>query len=456
MSALRRPGRAGKFPFRWSGQARHNRGVRRALLILALLLSGPGTWPAGAQSGPASCSVTGQNLFVRDVMQDLYLWSEFLPFVNPTSFASPEAYLEAVRYRPLDSRFSYITSAAASNAFYSDSQFIGYGFGTSVQGDELRVLQVYPDSPASEAGLARGDSILEVDGRSVASLIATGQIGGAFGPSEAGYSSEVVFRSLSGVERRERMTKRAVTIPTVSLTRAYDVDGRRVGYLFFRNFVRPSVAALDEAFAALREAGVTDLVLDLRYNGGGLVDVAVHLSSLIGGSVTAGQPFATFAHNTRNAFRNETLRFDEASPAAPTLSRLIVITSRSSASASELVINGLRPFMPVILIGDATYGKPVGQYLVEFCSKVLAPVAFSLKNASGEADYFEGFAPTCVAGDGIDRELGDPEEASLAEAFHYIRHDSCRTPPEGAPARRRAAEVPDRRATGWQALVNAY
>jgi C-terminal processing protease CtpA/Prc len=394
-------------------------------------------------------------MYVRDVLQDLYLWNQFLPSVNPTSFSSPEAYLEAVRYRPLDSRFSYITSAAASNAFYSDSQFVGYGFSTAIVGEELRVLQVYPDSPASEAGLGRGDWILQIDGRSVASLIQSGQIGSAFGPSDIGVSSEVLFRSPSGVERRQRMTKRAVTIPTVSLTRAYDVDGRRVGYLFFRNFVRPSVAALDEAFSALSQAGVTELVLDLRYNGGGLVDVAVHLSSLIGGALTAGQPFATFAHNDRNAFRNETLRFDDATSPVPTLSRLIVITSRSSASASELVINGLRPFMPVVLIGDATYGKPVGQYLIEFCTKVLAPVSFSLKNANGEADYFEGFAPTCVAGDGIDRELGDPEEASLAEAFHYIRHDACTTSQASSGARRSGAG-PDRRAVGWQSLVNAY
>jgi C-terminal processing protease CtpA/Prc len=250
------------------------------------------------------------------------------------------------------------------------------------------------------------------------------------------------------------MTKRAVTIPTVSLTRVYDVDGRRVGYLFFRNFVRPSVAALDEAFNALSQAGVTELVLDLRYNGGGLVDVAVHLSSLIGGTLTAGQPFATFAHNDRNAFRNETLRFDAATPPAPALARLFVITSRSSASASELVINGLRPFMPVILIGDTTYGKPVGQYLIEFCTKVLAPVSFSLKNANGEADYFDGFAPTCAAGDDIERELGHPEEASLAEAFHYIRHDACSAPLTASPTRRGVGSLG--RAVGWQSLVNAY
>jgi carboxyl-terminal processing protease len=429
--------------------------MRPVVLGLVLLLGGAGVWPAVAQNGPASCSVTGQNLYVRDVLQDLYLWNEFLPSVNPTSFASPEDYLEAVRYRPLDSRFSYITSAAASNAFYSDSQFVGYGFSTSLLGDELRVLQVYPDSPASEAGLARGDTILEVDGRSVRSLVDSGQIGSAFGPSEIGVSSEVLFRSVAGVERRQRMTKRLVTIPTVSLTRAYDVEGRRVGYLFFRNFVRPSVAALDEAFAALSQAGVSELVLDLRYNGGGLVDVAVHLSSLIGGAPTAGQSFATFTHNARNAFRDETLRFADATGPAPTLSRLIVITTRSSASASEGVINGLRPFMPVVLIGDATYGKPVGQYLTEFCGKVLAPVSFSLKNANGEADYFDGFAPTCVAGDGIDRELGDPAEASLAEAFHYIRHGECSLPSDRVlPSRARGG--PDRRAAGWQSLVNAY
>lgn len=430
--------------------------MRRIVAGLALLVVvHVGAGPAAAQSGPSSCSVAGQNLFIRDVMQDLYLWSEFLPAVNPTSYGSPEAYLEAVRYRPLDTSFSYIASAAASNAFYSDSQFIGFGFSTSVGGDAMRVLQVYPESPAAEAGLARGDSILEIDGRPVATLIATGQIDGAFGPGEIGLSSEVLFRSVAGVEQRQRMTKRLVTIPTVSLTRAYDVDGRRVGYLFFRNFVRPSAAALSDAFDALSQAGISELVLDLRYNGGGLVDIAVHLSSLIGGALTAGQPFATFAHNRRNAYRNETLRFAESSGPAPTLSRLIVITSRSSASASELVINGLRPFMPVVLIGDATYGKPVGQYLIEFCSKVLAPVSFSLKNANDEADYFGGFAPTCPAGDDIERELGDPEEASLAEAFHYIRHDTCSAPPSSATTRLRAAG-PDRRAVGWQALVNAY
>ena len=429
--------------------------MRSRLTSLVVVFLGLGLSPASAQNGPSNCSITSQNLFVRDAMQDIYLWYREMPNVNAASYRSPEAYLEAVRYRPLDSSFSYITSAEASNAFYSDSQFVGYGFSTSVSDTEMRVLQVFADSPAAEAGLARGDRIVEIDGRSVASLISSGQIGSAFGPVEIGVSSDVVFRSRSGEERRAQLTKRPVTIPTVSLSQVYGVDGRRVGYIFFRNFVRPSYEALDEAFAALREAGATELVLDLRYNGGGLVDVAVHLASLVGGALTSGQPFATYAHNDRNEYRNETLRFESLESPPLTLDRLIAITTRSSASASELVINSLRPFMPVITIGEPTYGKPVGQYLVEFCDKVLAPVAFSLRNANGEGDYFGGLPPTCTASDDIERDLGDAAEASLAEAFHFIRTGEC-SAPQSLTARPQRVPAGPRRAIGWQSLVNAW
>ncbi len=332
--------------------------VTVALLCAGLTFLVPS--PAQAQSGPRNCTRTSQNLFVRDVLDEYYLWYRELPLVNPANYASPEAYLEAVRYRPLDSTFSYITSRAANDAFYGESQFVGFGFSTQTTETELNVLQVFPDSPASEAGMARGDRIFEINGRTVADLVRAGTIGSAFGASEEGVSSAVAVRSRQGVERRFTMTKRVVTIPTVSLTRTFQVDGRTVGYLLFRNFVTPSYAALDEAFAALREARATELVIDLRYNGGGLVDVAVHLGSLVGGTFTQGRVFAEYQHNDRNTALNETLRF-ESPPQALGLSRLVVVTTRSSASASELLINSLRPHLPVVVIGDATYGKPVGQ-----------------------------------------------------------------------------------------------
>jgi carboxyl-terminal processing protease len=410
--------------------------------------------PAHAQTAPVSCTTAGKNLYVRDVMSDIYLWYRQMPSVDAASFGSPEAYLDAVRYRPLDATFSYITSLAANDAFYSDSQFIGLGLSTMLDGLEMRVLQVFPESPAAETGLSRGDRIVEIGGQGVAALIASGQIGSAFGPSEIGVETDIVFVNQAGTRRDARMIKRLVTIPTVSLTQVYNIGGRRVGYIFFRNFVQPSYEALDNAFAELSPAHLDDLVLDLRYNGGGLVSVAQHLASYIGGVVTEGQVFAEYFHNDRNTFRNRSIRFEHKAQQL-TLDRLIVVTTGSSASASELVINALRPFMPVIVIGGKTYGKPVGQYGISFCDKLLAPVSFALRNANGQGDFFDGFAPDCTAPDDADHQLGDPEEASLKEALTFATSGAC-SPRPLTPGRSVDIQPRAPRAAGWQSLVNAY
>jgi hypothetical protein len=428
--------------------------VAAPVALAVLVLVAP---PALAQwRAPVNCSIASQNLFVRNVMADIYFWYYAMPAVNPVFYRSPEAYLEAVRYQELDSSFSYIGSAATEEAFYSDSQYVGIGFATSFDGVNYRVAQVFPDSPASEAGMVRGDTFVEIGGRTIEDLLANDLLGSALGPATEGYEVDVVFRRASGELVPAHLTKRVITIPTVTNTQVYTLeDGRKVGYVFFRNFVEPSVDALNTAFAQLKEAGASELVLDMRYNGGGLVSVAQHLASLIGGARTDGQLLAQYFHNDRNQFRNRDIRF-ESKEQALRLDRVIVVTTRSTASASELVINALRPFIQVITVGETSYGKPVGMYGINFCEKVLYPVAFTLRNANGEGDYFSGFTPTCPAGDDIDRQLGDPAEASLAEALRFIATGEC-TPrpaePEVARTARRAA-LP--RATGFQALINAY
>lgn len=407
--------------------------------------------PAVSARAQSACPVPLQNLFVRNVMTDLYLWSESVPDVDPTTFSSPEAYLAAVRYQPLDSHYSYIESRAASEAFYSDSQFIGFGFSSSLEATAIRVSQVFPGSPAEDAGLLRGDRIVAVDGRGIAEFIAAGLIGGVFGPSTEGVARDISF-TRDGVRQSARLVKRAVTIPTVSHTRVFQVGSRTVGYLFFRNFVQPSFAALDEAFTSLQAQGANELILDLRYNGGGMVTVAQHLAGLIGGARTTGQLLGTYAHNPRNAFRDEDIRIG-AHANALGLDRLIVIATGSSASASELIVNGLRPFIPVEIIGDRTYGKPVGQYAIPFCDKMLAPVSFSIRNARGEGDYYQGLAPTCTAADDLDHQLGDARESSLAEAIGYISTGRCTSAPTAVPLRRRARPRPD--ITGLPLLIQA-
>lgn len=408
---------------------------------------------AHAQRQPINCRVSGQNLYVRDVMTTLYYWHTFVPSLDPLKFSSPEEYLEAARYRPLDHSFSYITSREANDAFFSDSQFVGLGFSTTFRAGQMRLLQVFEGSPAAEAGLARGHRILEINGKTIEDLNAGGQLDDAFGPSQAGLEVEVVFETRDGDTKRARMTRRAVTIPTVSHTRVVEIDGRRVGYVFFRNFVRPSFAALDEAFATLKEAKVSELILDLRYNGGGLVDVAVHLASLIAGPVTNGQVLARYVHNDRYRSFDEDLRF-ESTDRGLGLPRLLVVTTRGSASASELLVNALRPYLPVVVVGDRTYGKPVGHYAMPFCDKVIAPVSFSIRNVANEGDYFDGIAADCTAGDDITRDLGDPAEASLAEALHFVATGAC-TPKEPTAQPLRAGED-TWRPTGWHSLINAW
>jgi carboxyl-terminal processing protease len=426
--------------------------MRRLLSSIGFTIALLCPWTAYAQ-GPASCTTTSQNLWVRDQLNTVYYWYQFMPTgVNPASYTSPEAYLEAVRYRPIDNSYSFITGAAASEAFYSDSQYVGYGFSNTTTTTEIRVLQVYPDSPASEAGLLRGDRITAVNGQTVAQMVANGTIGGAFGAAEVGVASTIDWETQSGERRNARLVKRVVTIPTVSLTRVVDVDGRRVGYLFFRNFVTPSVAALNDAFAALKAAGANELVLDLRYNGGGLVDVAEHLASLIGGARTNGQVMLNWVNNDKLAATyNRTSRFTNPAQALD-LQRLVVITTRATASASELVINALRPYIPVTIVGDTTYGKPVGQRGRLFCSKVLYAVEFLIQNVNFQADFFDGMPVDCVASDDYTHQLGDTAEGSFAEALRFIRTGSCNARSSEAVALRAPFVF---RPTGWASMLNA-
>lgn len=415
-------------------------------------------YPALAGAQATDCSTLGQNHFVRVVLREYYYWYQQLPDPDPSQFASPEAYLESVRLRPLDESFSYISPEAASDAFFSDSQYVGFGFRNRlIAPGDLRIGEAFPGSPAAAAGLDRNQQILEIDGQSVADLEAAGLINSAFGPETVGHVVRLRVRHPDGAERDVSMAKALVTIPTVALTRTFDVEGRRVGYVLFHNFVQPSNAALDAAFAQLVSEGATDVVLDLRYNGGGLVSVAQHLADLIGGMRTNGLLMARYVHNDRQTHRNTSLFFDTAA-AAVSAPRLFVITTRASASASELVINALKPYLPVTVIGDNTYGKPVGQYGFRFCGKIFFPVAFSIRNAADQGDYFGGFVPDCAAPDDLEHALGDAAEGSLSEALHYAATGACSAGALGVSASRasrRALTQPHER-NGFRRLIGAY
>ncbi len=423
--------------------------------LLALILA-----VLAANAAAQDCSILGQNQAVYQRMNDWYYWYKDMPAVSPATFADPEAVLDAVRYRPLDTTFSYISSASSSQAFYGESQYMGFGFSMKFTvGYELRVTDVFPGSPAAEIGFDRGSEILTLNGKSIQKTYEDGEWGTIWGGEEAGYAVDVTFKNAAGAALSGRLVKRVVTIPTVPLVNVQDVGGKKVGYIVFKNFVEPSYAALDAAFAQLRAAGATELVLDLRYNGGGLIAVAQYLGGLIGGDRTSGEVFAQYVHNDKRSYQNSSIKFTRPASAFP-LSRLFVITTRSSASASELIINALRPYMPVIIVGDNSYGKPVGQYGYQVCEKMLWAVSFAVQNSLGQGDYYQGFVPDCRAADDIGHALGDPAEASLAAALAYVATGACPAAASSAQsASDRGRPGPAVRAhaeNGWQALKVAY
>ncbi|MGH8320808.1 MAG: S41 family peptidase, partial [Gammaproteobacteria bacterium] len=226
---------------------------------------------------------------------------------------------------------------------------------------------------------------------------------------------------------------------------------------FFQNFITPSTDELQQAFAQLQSAGANELVIDERYNGGGLLSVAQFLGSLIVGNGDTGQTFATLNFNSQHTDQDQTLAFQNVSNAL-NLNRVVIITTDATASASELLINALKPYIDVVTVGSTTFGKPVGENGFNFCSNVLYPMTFKMTNAAGYGDYFSGFAPTCPAMDDLNQPLGSSSEASLSTALYYIANGTCG--PNAAAAARAIARAealrPSPQRYGWQNLVNAY
>lgn len=398
-------------------------------ISLTLLLSacGGGDSDSFNVTPPAAdnCTVPEQNQFIIDLMRDIYYWLDELPAtISAADFDSPEATMRAMEFADLD-RFSGIRDQAANDAFFSESQFIGVGITTTIRDDRLFIAQAFGDGPAAAAGLQRGYEILAINGRTVADILAAeDSIGDQFGENEIGVNVDLQVRDLNASVVDVSFGKALVTIETVTVADVLDLGGVPTAYLSFRNFVSPSFDALDDAFAMFAAEGATEVILDLRYNGGGLVSVADHLASLLSGSIPANSVYSKRDHNRNNTARNTTTNFLSIANTLD-IDSLTVITLGGTASASELVINGLRPYMDVRIVGQRSFGKPVGAYGFDFCDKTAVPTAFATVNSLDQGDYFDGFDVDCAVDDDLTQPLGSELEAMLAEAIVLQQTGQC-------------------------------
>lgn len=410
------------------------------------------TTPAATQQTPPEdagvCSVQGQRLSLRGFMEDQYFWNTQLGTPDESA-TSLDAYFRSLLFKPTD-RYSYSESTADFDQLFSLGTRTGYGY-TLVWADaaqtQLRVRTVEPLSPVGQAGLRRGDHVLSIDGQGPAQIAQ-----GLPLVTRAGVPRTFRLRNPAGAERTLTVESAQYALSPVQTTATFDVVRQgapvKVGYLAYQQFVSYSRNALAQAFRSFYYAGVQELVVDLRYNGGGSVTVARDLASMIGGARTSDKLFTYLRFNARHPENNQSILFTtpDAVNALPlSLARVVVLTSRDTASASELLVSGLRPFMEVVLVGDTTYGKPYGFAPRDYCGTTYNAVNFESLNARGEGGFTAGLAAQCPAPDDLDRQLGDPQEARTRAALYYIANGRCES---AAPQSAALAPAPQPAAFG--------
>jgi len=368
-------------------------------------------------------------------MQQNYLWAGQSPDPAPAGYASLQSFFTASLFTgnastPAD-RWSYLADSVQYARFFNDGQTLGYGiFVNGLEGVlPLRIRYVEPNSPAATLGLVRGDILRSLNGVSDATLLASGNLS-ALTPLNVG---DVLTLQ---VERNAVVSSVQVSAAIYNLQPVTGVavftqpGGTKVGYLSFKDFITQGEAPLNSAIASFRAAGVRDVVLDLRYNGGGYVSTANLLASLLAGQANSGDVFAKLVFNANLTSRNTSYLL---SASTPGFDRAVVITGARTCSASELVVNGLKPYMQVATIGATSCGKPVGFTPVDSCGKTVSAVNFESFNKLDVGRYYNGIPPTCPAGDTFTGVLGDAQEPLTSAALSYLSSGVC--PVAGSPAR---------------------
>lgn len=479
-SHLAAAGRAARFdPFR----------ARFALAVLpALLLAacggggGGGGTPPPAGDSAQVCAPTNpyradadapttlgtlddEKAWVHSYMDAAYLWYSEMPTVNAAD--APYSNTADV-YGSLDNYFRAhkTTAHTASGKLLDEFSFtlptktwkdlinagtvssfgINWHLGSPTPPRGIRIAYVEPGSPAGLAGLMRGDVLVSVDGFSADDTTSEGVdvLNATVFGVKNGDSRHFVF-SRPGRTMDASLVSTTVATDPVPTTTVLDNGGSKVGYIVFNDHMASSEQKLISAFGSLKDAGVTDLVLDVRYNGGGYLYIASEVGYMIAGAGrTNGKVFEQQQYNAKRAAdtnsANARTPFLDTScilndryectdqQALPTLnlSRVTVITTGATCSASEAIINGLSGVdVDVRVIGGTTCGKPYGYSAKDNCGISYMPMEFKGVNAKGFGDYADGFTPTCPAADDFDHALGNSNEGMLSAALYNLRTDAC-------------------------------
>jgi len=456
------------------GGSSWTQGVFQASTTFAAQCASPrtGTNPSTGRAYPDTKGTTvNENNFLRSWTNELYLWYSEVPDVNPASYTTANYFnlLKTSAVTPsgnLKDRFHFTYPTDQWQALSQSGVEAGYGaqFLITASSPPRKAVVAYtePGSPATTppANLARGAQVLTVDGVDLVNASDSASIAklneGLF-PSAAGASHTFsVLDPGASAPRTITMVSANVTSSPVQNVGTIRTAAGTVGYMLFNDHIATAEQALVTGFRQLADAKVSDLVLDLRYNGGGYLDIASEVAYMIAGpGLTTGRTFekTVFSdkHTTRDPVTGQVITpvpFHATAQgftvpdgqALPTLnlSRVTVLTGANTCSASESIINGLQGVgVQVIQVGATTCGKPYGFYPRDNCGTTYFSIQFKGANDKGFGDYPDGFSPAnaggsigvpvagCSVADDFDHALGDPQEARLEAALGYMVNGSC-------------------------------
>jgi hypothetical protein len=413
-----------------------------------------------------------ENNFLRSWTNELYLWYSEVPDVNPATYSSTASYFNILKTsattpsgKPKD-RFHFTYSTAEWQALSQSGVAAGYGaeFAVIASTPPRNVVVAYtePGTPATTApaNLARGAKVLTVDGVDLVNATDSASVAklneGLF-PSSAGASHTFsILDAGAATPRTITMVSANITSTPVQNVGTIRTASGTVGYMLFNDHIATAEQLLVNAFRQLSDAKVNDLVLDVRYNGGGYLDLASEVAFMIAGpGLTAGRTFEKTVfndkHTTRDPVTGQLLTpvpFHSTAQgfsvpegqALPTLnlSRVTVLTGPNTCSASESIINGLLGVgVEVFQVGATSCGKPYGFYPQDNCGTTYFSIQFKGVNDKGFGDYPDGFSPAnatgsvgvqvggCAVADDFNHALGDPKEARLEAALGYLVNRTC-------------------------------
>jgi C-terminal processing protease CtpA/Prc len=412
-------------------------------------------------------TVTDENNWLRSWTNETYLWFNEVTDRDPGAYTDPLDYFDTLKTQ------ATTTSGQAKDKFHftydtDDWEALSQGGISSGYGASFEILSPTPprrivvafvesNEPAS-GELQRGDEILQVDGADAVNgntNAAVDTLNAGLFPADVGETHTFVVRGLNGQQRTVTLTSEEVFNDPVPVVDSFATGSGNVGYLLFNDHSAVAETKLDAAIDTLLGAGVSDLILDLRYNGGGYLDIASEAAYMVANpTLTAGRVFERMEFNSKYAGVNpitggsitptpfHSRQQFEGTAQLPTLglNRVYIITGPGTCSASEAIINGLRGVgVQVYQIGSTTCGKPYGFYPTDNCGTTYFSIQFRGENDAGFGDYSDGFSPAnttsnagtvvqgCSVADDFTHELGDPAERRIAAAlaFRASNNQTC-------------------------------